>query len=546
MKIKRFWPILVIIVVGAVPLLDLLNPGLPITHDGQDHVARIANFYKNLEEGNLIPRWAANLNWGYGHPILMFLYPFPSYIASILHFLGFSFVDATKLVFGFAFIASGIAMYIWIRNFLGEKPAVASAVLYMIVPYRFVDLYVRGAIGEHMAFIFPPLILYFLLKLSKQYSYWGILGGSISLAFLILSHNAISLMFVPLAFLYGVFLIALSKKRKSLVYYYTSILVLGFSLSAFFWIPAFFEGKYTLRDIVTSTDYASKLVPLQNFLYGEWNYGISGQFTVQIGIVHWLFVLISIPATVFLHKRKNKLWVLSAGTMLVFISSLYVMTFYSKPIWDAVTTLQKFQFPWRFLSITVFASSLLSAFVIYAFLRKLNILFIFSILLVLYLNKDYWHAKDFLIKDESFYTGVYRSTTDTGESSPIWSVRFMEKEARAPIETIAGDAVILNLERRTTYHKYSVNVQEKTRLRENTLYFPGWNVLVDKNSVPIEFQDPANRGLITFFVEKGSHTVEIIFKDTKLRIISNVISLLSILTIFLFSAAILWRKSRKQ
>src|SRR3990170_8008122 len=122
--------LIVLVLIAALPLFPFLHPGLPITHDGADHVARIANFYQNLSEGNLIPRWAANLNWGYGHPILMFLYPLPSYAASLFHFLGFSLVDSTKLVFALAFIASGVAMYLWLKNFLGNTAGIASAVLY--------------------------------------------------------------------------------------------------------------------------------------------------------------------------------------------------------------------------------------------------------------------------------------------------------------------------------------------------------------------------------------------------------------------------------
>src|SRR3989344_960027 len=99
MKYKNFLPILILSLISLIPMLDLFNVGLPITHDGQDHIARIANFYQNLLDGNIIPRWAGNLNWGYGHPILMFLYPLPSYAASIFHAIGFSLVDSTKLVF---------------------------------------------------------------------------------------------------------------------------------------------------------------------------------------------------------------------------------------------------------------------------------------------------------------------------------------------------------------------------------------------------------------------------------------------------------------
>ena len=92
--------LILLLIISCIPLVTLFHTGLPITNDGKDHVARIANFYSNLQQGNLIPRWAGNLNWGYGHPILEFLYPLPSYIASLFHFLGFSFIDfLIKIIF---------------------------------------------------------------------------------------------------------------------------------------------------------------------------------------------------------------------------------------------------------------------------------------------------------------------------------------------------------------------------------------------------------------------------------------------------------------
>jgi len=162
---KKFIPWMVIILL-MLPILSLIRPGLPDGHDTQDHVARIANFYQSLSEGNLVPRWAGNLNWGYGHPILMFLYPLPSYAASLFHYIGFSFVDSTKLVFGVSYIVSGLTMYLWMSSAFGKRAGFISALLYTFAPYRFVDLYVRGAIGEHVAFVFPPLIFFFLYKIA--------------------------------------------------------------------------------------------------------------------------------------------------------------------------------------------------------------------------------------------------------------------------------------------------------------------------------------------------------------------------------------------
>ena len=63
MELRNKAIFIALIILAFLPVASLFSLGLPITHDGQDHVARIANFYQNLSEGNLIPRWAGNLNW---------------------------------------------------------------------------------------------------------------------------------------------------------------------------------------------------------------------------------------------------------------------------------------------------------------------------------------------------------------------------------------------------------------------------------------------------------------------------------------------------
>ena len=216
-----------IIIFSIIPVVSLLHGGLPITHDGKDQVARIANFYINLKDGNLIPRWAPNLNWGYGHPILEFLYPLPSYLASFFHFFGLSFIDSAKVVFALGMILSLIFMYMWLSLFLGEFPALFGAILYVYAPYRFIDLYVRGDIGENLAFVFMPLTLYFIYKLYKSNNYKFLVPGGISLAFLILAHNAVALMFIPFIIFYCFYLIIISKDKKFLISHFSFLIFLG-------------------------------------------------------------------------------------------------------------------------------------------------------------------------------------------------------------------------------------------------------------------------------------------------------------------------------
>ena len=141
--------------------------------------------------------------------------------------------------------------------------------------------------------------------------------------------------------------------------------------------------------------------------------------------------------------------------------------------------------------------------------------------------------KGFLSKPESFYSGIYNSTTDTGESAPIWSVRFMEKRPSAEIEVVEGKASIKKLSRTTNKRAYEIESDGKSRLRENTLYFPGWRVFVDGKEQNVEFQDPNSRGLITFFLNNGKHKVDIIFGNTKLRSAADSISLVSLFSLVL-------------
>ena len=524
-----------LVVLSFIPLFDLFKIGLPLTHDGQDHVARIANFYQNLSEGNIIPRWAGNLNWGYGHPILEFLYPLPSYFASLFHFFGFTLVDSVKLVFGTSFVLSGLAMFFFIKELLrDDKSAFFASALYTIAPYRFVDLYVRGAIGEHVAFIFPPLIFYFLTKLSKSYSYWYVLGGSLSFAGLILSHNAITLMFFPLILMYIFYLIFQCSNKKYFIFSSFSLIFLGFGLSAFFWMPAFMEGKYTLRDIVTSGgEYLTSFAVWKDFFFGQWSYGGTAALSKQIGFIHWIGIFGSIISTyILLYRNKNKLWILTLGIFVILGITLFLMTSASGPIWQTITVLQKFQFPWRFLSVTVFLSALLGGILLSLISNKYKkVALLILVIGLLVVNKDYWHAQGFLQKEESFYSGIYNGTTDTGESAPIWSVRFMEKRPSSKVEIISGIANLKEISRSVTEREYRVEAIDKIRILENTLYFPGWTVLVDGRREDIEFQDQNHRGLITFDVAKGNHKVNISYEETKTRLFANVISAVSLLAV---------------
>lgn len=521
--------IVLLIAISMLPLIDLMHPGLPKGHDTPDHVARIANFYQSLSEGNIVPRWAGNLNWGYGHPILMFLYPFPSYIASFFHSVGFSLVDSTKLVFTASFVISMVTMFVFARAAWGTVPGVAAAVLYGFAPYRFVDLYVRGAIGEHVAFIFPPLIFYGLLQIARnQRSKSGGVMTAISIAGLLLSHNAIALMILPLILMYVLYLYFFETKNQirflSLV---SCFLFLGFALSAFFWIPAYFEGKYTLRDIVTKGDFTDRFVLWQQFFLSPWNYGGGNEFTKALGFPQWIVILTAM-IVFFRTTMRSVRWFIGGAVVCIF-AALLLMTSGSKTIWDMITLLQKFQFPWRLLTVTVFIAAVLGAVTISNLPKRLHVFTALCLLTIALVSTlSMWQAPEYIVKPEEYYSGIYDGTTDTGESSPIWSVRFMERRPRAHYEIIEGKGMLEYGFRSTTQHEFTVNAASDVRVMDNTLYFPGWEVFVDGRSLDLalelQYQDPNYRGLMTFRVPAGDHRVMVSFGETKLRRMANLLS----------------------
>jgi Dolichyl-phosphate-mannose-protein mannosyltransferase len=543
-----------------ISILGLFHPGFPQTHDGDVHLLRLTNFYQSLQEGNVIPRWAANVNFGYGQPVFEFFYPYPSYLASVFHLIGFSFADSLKIILMLAMVLSGITMYLWLSNLFTKQAGFIGGLLYVFAPFRFVDTYVRGDIGESLAFVFIPLVLYCIYKISKSPSFlWCIFGG-ISLALLILTHNVISLMFLPFILFYGFFCWLQHSKKKLYAGYFFWIIVIGFALSAFFWMPGLLEGKYTLRNIVTKGEYKDRFVTLPSLFYGEWSYGGTGLFTVQLGILQWVMLFVSLVCLLghsllsrvnsknrfwmrFTYQNDDKKKILILGTIMYTLLGIFFMLPQSNFIWSKILLLQNFQFPWRFLAVTTFGTAVLGAYLMQFIPKKYMAgSLVVIVCLVLFLNKDYMHAKGFWNRPDTYFAGVQRAPADTGESSPIWGVRFMEQGFKNSLEVIQGDATIQKKKRTTTEHIYQVHVNKKTRFLENTLYFPGWEVLANGQQIPVEFQDQQYRGLITFYLDPGNYTIDIKFVSTKLRKIADMISLVSIASVLLIGLYIMVNK----
>lgn len=528
-------------------------PGLPQTHDAEVHISRSYAFFDSLSEGNLLPRWAGRFNWTYGTPAIMFLYPIEPYIAALIHVVTrLSFIGVFKLLVVLSYVGSGIAWYLWLRELkFSEKASVVGSVFYLLAPYRLVDMFVRGALAEHVCFFFFPLILYFFTKLwterrtfrPRPARRWFVLS-SLSVAILIGWHNLSALMYIPIVLLYPIFLKTfnneISFERDKIARHYSAIFF-GVALTTFFWLPALIESRYTLASWLfpVQQGYRDHFLAFWQLIWSKWGYGFSlpgtknDGMSFQIGIAQWLVLIAGLILAALWFIKKKLSWkdpkqiFLLGGLSLIFIGGFFVLPI-SLPIWERISLLQKFQLPWRFLSYIVIGTSMIAT--VLSQKTRSIVLQYSMVVLPIVSSIFFWHVGEPSKLTEQFLTVDYVGTSDTGESTPIWAIRFQEKFPKAPIEVVSsfGHVTISEMKKKNTFHQFNVVTDAESRLVDNTLYFPGWKVLVDGKEAPIEYQDENWRGLITFPIKPGEHTVRVLFEETFLRKIADAISIISV------------------
>ena len=131
----------VLVILTFIILVPLFSKGFYTSSDGEHHLIRVARFKSLLASGVLYPRWDPQLNQSRGYPLFNFTYPLPYYTAAILGSVGLSIVDSLKVTLALFTFLSVILFYCWTRH-------LPATLLFLFTPYRFVNLYVRAALGE--------------------------------------------------------------------------------------------------------------------------------------------------------------------------------------------------------------------------------------------------------------------------------------------------------------------------------------------------------------------------------------------------------------
>ncbi len=507
-------------------------------HDGLLYIPRVAEFYEGLQAGEVLPRWAPDLGAGYGHPLFNFMPPLIYYISSFFHLWGLGLVVAEDLAIFSVLLLAGMGMYLLAQHFFGPPGGLVSAAAYLFAPYLLVVLYVRHALADLTAFAAIPFALWALCRLSDTGRYRYLLGGAASAAMLVLGSNTVALITFPVLLLLGVCLAWLGRSWRAWLLAMGS-LGLGLGLSAFFWVPALWERRFVQMERLLQghLSYLNHFVYPQQLLYSPWGYGESGVgpkdgMSFAAGPVHLLAVAAAAVLVWRVRSAKGSLWM---WLMLVLFGAAAAMsTGITEFIWERLALLQLLQFPWRFLSLVAVSTAFLcgSPFLLLQRGHKRAANALLGGLLFLILAFGMAEARpdrfyEFTEMDDS--PGIIASkyiATHGGEHEPIWVTETARSPATERLAFQAGRGSWTTVRLRPQRQEYSIIVAEPARLRANTLYFPGWTLLVDGEEQPLEHMDPT--GVMEFRLEPGEHRVDLRFVDTPPRLWGGRISLLSL------------------
>lgn len=538
--LAKYW-IFILLIFSIPAVWALFVPGFYGASDDM-HIAWLYELDRTIKLGQIPPRFVPDLSFGFGYPLFNFVFPLPFYIGEIFHLLGLSFVDSIKAVFFISIPLSGILMFLFLRELTKNKFAFIGAMLYMYAPYRAVDIYIRGAIGEALSFLFLPLVILSIVKLNQPKNWKWIGVGAISVTSLVLSHNITAYMFFPFVIMF--FLLQFFTTAVKKVFFLKSILMffLAISGSIYFWLPALLESNSFKYDTVFN--FFDHFPTIKQLVTLYWGYGASvagdgDGMSFFLGGANLLVLTLAGLLLILKWKiisRQNKLlmiWVVSA-----LAAAFFLMNYRSIFVWNNLPLLPYFQFPWRFLILVTFFTPILV--VIFEKFKYEKILYMLILALIIFPTWTFFRPQHFLGRQDDYYLNRYIPT-------PIASSEYLkiqEEYLRLPKavekrpnknfpllfseEGMNRETVPLRGIKRVDKFSdlkvaFEFESDEGSLINLNKYYFPGWQAKIDGKSVEILAGKPY--GQVSIFVPSGSHKAEIYFQETNFRNLLNFASL---------------------
>ena len=529
-----------LLIISILPIISILRAGAYESGDFNIHVRRAIEFYSLFAQGNLMPTWAGDLNATYGYPLFAFNYTLPYYIISLFHYLGFSFIESLKLFLASNFIFSGIFMYLFSKNFFKNSlAAFCASIFYLFTPYHLISLHFKVTIGEILAYTFIPLVFYFTNKFLADKKFINLLLSGFSLGLVILSHIFVGLFLIPAISLYVIF------ETKSFfkgALYSLGIILVSLLTSMYQWTTPLIYRPYMF-----TTAYPTD--PIKNFyfpniidlVYSPWRFGLlfqgpKGELSFLLGYAQLLVFILAVVLILkkLISKKHREMLIMWT---LLFSLTVFLITPYSIFIWKYLPIINQAGSQ-RLLIIVAIYTSLFAGYVSLNLKKKEFLIYVLVILTIGTTILNWGQRRVISTINDNVLKRDISLGTRWGDTHfyalPKWVNPKQPWFADVPkyhLEILQGKAAIINTYRSSTKHVYDIKAQTNINLKENTLYFPGWTATSNNKFVNIK---PDKTGVINLSLPRGRYLLTLSYEDLPMFAISKIISLISVLLIFLY------------
>lgn len=311
-------------------------------HDFEFHLASWMDVAHQWRQGVIYPRWAELANWGFGEPRFIFYPPASWMLGAALSFL-FPWPMVPGAFIWLALTLAGVSMYALAREWLPWQDAMAAGVLFAVNPYHLVIVYWRSDFAELLASALIPLAVLFALRTAT--------APRRSFVPLALVTAAACLSNAPAAVVatYGIALImvvvAVREHSARPLVCGGGALALGFSLAAFYIVPAMSEQPW----VNISEVLAQGLTYPENFLFTRTADAEHMRFNFIVSWVAVVVIVATVAALVANRRWRSNIPRLWWVVLTVVIASISLMAPVTSPLWKHAPELRYVQFPWRWL-----------------------------------------------------------------------------------------------------------------------------------------------------------------------------------------------------
>lgn len=363
----------IIIVCGIIVFssLVLLLPGVYEGHDLTFHLLRIEGIANALKNGSFPVRLQSIWLDGYGYPVSIYYGDILLYFPAVLHIAGIPLILSYKIFVLMINILTILISYIaFTAIFKNIKIASLLSLLYSTAPYRFVDIYIRCAVGEFTAFLFFPIIalaFYTLYSgdLNKQKQIKSCIFLSLGMSGLILTHILSTEIIVVLLFVVCLVLWNKTFTKQVLIPILFAIILTIFICAGFIipFIDYYINVPVNINNVENKHIQNSGVYFIQLFYFFQNPYGTNSTILKERMLLSPGLPIISgiiISMVYILKKKKDKelLFLLILTLLTIFLSTNIFP-------WDLISNnkigsiFTQIQFPWRWLGIVMILSILL-------------------------------------------------------------------------------------------------------------------------------------------------------------------------------------------